>query len=145
MLYPPHIYPLIPYHIYHLPYHIPLGGLGAEKSPSLLYSRLPYPALLCPPLPYAILPSPNHFHPSPPFHWPGAVARSEASSLGMQAAPSSIPTSGTFFRGDLVMKTFLRPFSLFRWFKTSSCQLLAKECALSTGKLPRRLAKEQCG
>ena len=30
--------------------------------------------------------------------------------MGMQAAPSSIPTSGTFFRGDLVMKTFLRPF-----------------------------------
>ena len=45
---------------------------------------------------------------------PGAVARSEASSLVMQAAPSSIPTSGTFFHGDLVMKTFLRPFSLFR-------------------------------
>ena len=76
---------------------------------------------------------------------PGAVARSEAWSLGMQAAPSSIPTSGTFFRGDLVMKTFLRPFSLFPWFKKSSCQLLAKECALSTGKLPRRLAREQCG
>ena len=75
----------------------------------------------------------------------GAVARSEASPLGMQAAPSSIPTSGTFFRGDLVMKTFLRPFSLFRWFKKSSCQLLAKECALSTGKLPRRLAQGQCG
>ena len=80
------------------------------------------------------------------LHWgPGAVARSEASSLGMQAAPSSIPTSGTFFCGDLVMKTFLRPFSLFRWFKKSSCQLLEKECALSTGKLPRRLAKEQFG
>ena len=45
---------------------------------------------------------------------PGAVARSEASSLGMQAAPSSIPTSDTFCRGDLVMKIFLRPFSLFR-------------------------------
>ena len=73
----------------------------------------------------------------------GAVARSEASSLGMQAAPSSIPTSGTFFCGDLVMKTFLRPFSLFRWFKKR--QLLVKECALSTGKLPRRLAQEQCG
>ena len=27
----------------------------------------------------------------------------------------------------------------------SSCQLLAKECALSTGKLPRRLAQEQYG
>ena len=26
------------------------------------------------------------------------------SSIGMQAAPSSIPTSGTFFRGNLVMK-----------------------------------------
>ena len=79
------------------------------------------------------------------YKQPGAVARSEASSFGMQAAPSSIPTSGTFFRGDLVMKTFLRPFSLFRWFKKISCQLLAKECALSTGKLPRRLAQEQCG
>ena len=77
--------------------------------------------------------------------WLGAVARSEACSLGMQAAPSLIPTSGTFFRGDLVMKTFLRPFSLFRWFKKSSCQLPAKECALSTGKLPKRLAQEQCG
>ena len=84
------------------------------------------------------------FHDSWP-QGPGTVARSEACSLGMQAAPSSIPTSGTFFRGDLVMKTFLRPFSLFCWFKKSSCQLLAKECALSTGKLPRRLAQEQCG
>ena len=35
---------------------------------------------------------------------PGTVARSEARPLGMQAAPSSIPTSGTFFHGDLVMK-----------------------------------------
>ena len=75
---------------------------------------------------------------------PGAVAQSEASLLGMQAALSSIPMSGTFFCGDLVMKTFLWPFSLFRWFKKSSCQLLVKECALSTGKLPRRLAQEQC-
>ena len=38
---------------------------------------------------------------------PGAVARLEACWLGMQVALSSIPTSGTFFRGDLVMKTFL--------------------------------------
>ena len=30
-------------------------------------------------------------------------------------------------------------------FKKSSCQLLAKECALSAGELPRRLAQEQCG
>ena len=38
-----------------------------------------------------------------------------------------------------------RPFSPFRCFKKGSCQLLAKEWALSTGKLPRRLAQEQCG
>ena len=52
--------------------------------------------------------------PSPRSSPPGAVARSEACPLGMQAAPSSIPTSSTFFHGDLVMKTFLRPFSLYR-------------------------------
>ena len=158
----------------------------------------------------------------------GAVARSEARPLGMQAALSSIPMSSTFFRGDLfrqkknicvfqvsrpylgfcpalnillwivskmlsnllekgekyikkcnffikyfdkikcyadrpywvffraeiwnthivffgLMQTFLWPFSLFCWFKKSSCQLMAKECALSTGKLPRRFAQEQCG
>ena len=68
---------------------------------------------------------------------------SEACSFGMQVAPSSNPMSGILFHGDLVMKTFLQPFSLFRWFKKSSCQLLAKEYALSTVKLPRRLAQEQ--
>ena len=54
------------------------------------------------------------------------------------------PTSGIFFRGDLVMKkksTAIPPLPR----KKSSCQLLAKECALSIGKLPRRLAQEQCG
>ena len=44
---------------------------------------------------------------------PGAVVRSEACPIGMQAAPSSIPTSGTFFRGDLFMKKIPRPLSLF--------------------------------
>ena len=75
------------------------------------------------------------------------VARLEACPLCMQASASasSIPMFGTFFHGDLVMKKILRPFSLFHWFKKSSCQLLVKECALSTGKLPRRLAQEQCG
>ena len=34
--------------------------------------------------------------------------------LGMQEAPRSIPASSTFFREDLVMKIFLRPFLLFR-------------------------------
>ena len=44
----------------------------------------------------------------------GAVAPSEACSLGMQAAPISIPNPDTFFRGDFVMQTVQRPFSLFR-------------------------------
>ena len=55
----------------------------------------------------------------------------------MQAAPSSIPASGTFFRGDLVMKTFLRPFFLFRWFKKCSSQLLTKECGVYISQLIR--------
>ena len=38
---------------------------------------------------------------------------------------------------------FPRPAHSF--MEKSSCQLLAKECALSTGKLPKRLAQEQCG
>ena len=64
------------------------------------------------------------------------------SSIGSMPAwhasgPEFEPTSDTFFRGDLVMTKFLRPFSLFRWFKKSNCKLLVKECALSTqsGKL----------
>ena len=36
------------------------------------------------------------------------------------------------------MKLFLRPFSLFHLFKKSSCQLMAKGCALNTGYLPQR-------
>ena len=77
---------------------------------------------------------------------PGAVARSYARLPGMRTVAGSILTSGkTFFRWDLVMKTFLQPFSPFRWFKKGSCQLLAKEWALITGKLPKRLAQEQCG
>ena len=33
------------------------------------------------------------------------------------------------FSWRLIMKCFLRSFSLFRWFKKGSCQFLAKECA----------------
>ena len=46
------------------------------------------------------------------FLMAGRVARSEACPLGMQAASSSIPTSGTFFHGDEHEK-FLQPFTLF--------------------------------
>ena len=40
---------------------------------------------------------------------------------------------------NLVMKTYLPPFIMFRLLKQSSCQLMAKECALRTGKLPPRV------
>ena len=45
---------------------------------------------------------------------PGVIARSVAMLLGNQEAPRSILASGTFFREDLVMELFLRPFFLFR-------------------------------
>ena len=49
------------------------------------------------------------------------------------AALSRIPSSrpANILMRRLVMKKFLRPFSPFRWFKKDSCQLLAKECALT--------------
>ena len=45
---------------------------------------------------------------------------------------------------ETLQEFFLIP-SKYSALSVSSCQLLAKECALSTGKLPRRLAQEQCG
>ena len=108
---------------------------------SLPSAILASPPLSSPP-PFRLIPYPT-LSSTLPYPSRGAVARSEACPFAMQAAPSSIPTSGAFFRGDLVMKTNLRPFYIFRWFKKNSCQLLAKECALSTGKLPRILAQEQ--
>ena len=50
----------------------------------------------------------------------------------MQAVPRLILASDAFFREDLVMKIFLQPFFLLK----SNCQLMAKECMLSTSKLP---------
>ena len=59
-----------------------------------------------------------------------------------QGVAGSSPGPATFFHWDLVMKIFLRPFSPFCWFKKGSCQLPAKEWALSIlvnciGGLPR--------
>ena len=49
------------------------------------------------------------YHPQPCIYdlkvcQPGMVAGSEAHPLGMQAARSLIPMSGTFFHGDLDMQ-----------------------------------------
>ena len=52
---------------------------------------------------------------------PGLVSWSVVRPFGMQADPRLAPTSGTFFHEDLVMKIFLWPFFLFRWFKKSWC------------------------
>ena len=78
------------------------------------------------------------------FAGPGSLIR--CASVCYANGRGSILTSGkTFFCWDLIMKKILRPFSPLRWLKKGSCQLLAKECELSTGKLSRMFAQEQCG
>ena len=63
----------------------------------------------------------------------------------MQVTPRSTPMSNDFFCEDLVMKTFLQPFSSSADFKKSSWQLMAKN-TLSTGKVTSwRLGQEQYG
>ena len=76
-----------------------------------------------------------HYPPPPPKKKKNAGCGSSIGSMSAWHAsgPEFDPYVGTFFRGDLVMKKFLRPFSLIRWFMKSSCQLQAKECAPSTG------------
>ena len=49
-----------------------------------------------------------------------AVALSVAMSPGNQEAPRSILVSGTFFREDLIIKLFLRPFLLFQVGRTGA-------------------------
>ena len=73
---------------------------------------------------------------------PGAVDRSEACSLGMQAAPSSIPKRHilSWRLGHENISTAILPLPLIQEEQLS---VTGKECALSTGKLPRRLAQEQ--
>ena len=49
---------------------------------------------------------------------------------GDQEVAGSTPAEvGNILSWRLIMKYFLRSFSPFRWFKKSSCQFLAKECA----------------
>ena len=49
---------------------------------------------------------------------------------GDQEVAGSTPAEvGNILSWRLIMKYFLRSFSLFRWFKKGSCQFLAKECA----------------
>ena len=64
-----------------------------------------------------------HFSPLSPSLWetPGRVAQSVGHLTRKSGVLGSIPGLATYFR-----------FS-FRFFKKGSCQLLAKECARSTG------------
>ena len=62
--------------------------------------------------------------------WPATMAHLDARPTGDLGIAGSTPAgSATFFRGDLIMKFFLRPFSPFRLFKKGSCRFLTKECA----------------
>ena len=75
----------------------------------------------------------------------GCLAQSGVSLTVNQGVAGLSPSPATFFCWDLVMKTLLWPFSPFRRYKKGSCQLLVNIWALNTGKLPRKLAQEQCG
>ena len=65
---------------------------------------------------------------------PGTVARSDPRPPGMRTVAGSILGSGNILSWRLVMKSFLRPFSPYRWFKYGSCQLVLVNCF---GSLPR--------
>ena len=59
-----------------------------------------------------------------------SVAQFDARPTGDQEVAGSTPAEeGNILSWRLIMKYFLRSFSLFRWFKKGSCQFLAKECA----------------
>ena len=56
------------------------------------------------------------------YEQPAPVAQLDARLTGDQEVEGSTPAgSATFFRGDLIMKYFLRSFSPFRWFKKGRC------------------------
>ena len=62
-----------------------------------------------------------------PFKSPGSVAQLDARSTDDQEGVSSRLRSGNILSLRLIMKSILRSFSPFRWFKKGSCQLLAKK------------------
>ena len=72
---------------------------------------------------------------------PGAVAPLDAWYADNCGFDSHIQQHSFMEFGHEITSTAISP---FRWFKKGSCQLLAKEQVLNTGKLPRRLALEQC-
>ena len=74
---------------------------------------------------------------------PGAAAWSEVCPLGMQAALSSIPMSGTFFHGDLVMKKISMAILHLLLIQEEQLSVTGERIALSTAKMPGRLAQEQ--
>ena len=66
------------------------------------------------------------------YFLPGSVVQSDACLTGDLEVANSRLWSGTILLLRLIMKSFLWSFSPFCWFKKGRCQLLAKECALST-------------
>ena len=75
---------------------------------------------------------------------PDAVARSETRPPSMRTVAGSILTSGNIPSWRLVMKKCLRPHS-FPLIQEAQLSVTDERCALSTGKLPKRLAQEQRG
>ena len=80
-----------------------------------------------------------------PSNYPGAVARSDVRPPGMRTVVFDPHVRQNILSLRLGHEKISTTILYLRRFKKGSCQLLAKEWALSTGKLPRRLAKEQSG
>ena len=93
--------------------------LGVLPCADICFMSNVYLALCC--AYFHPLPLQSVIHISFPHHEPSRVAQSVAHLTQEPKVPGPIPGPAAYFR-----------FS-FRWFKKDSCQLLAKECAQSTG------------
>ena len=64
---------------------------------------------------------------------------------GKQTVAGSILTPGTFFRGDFGHEKNSTTILSLPLIQEGQLSVTGERCALSTGKLPRRLALEQYG
>ena len=75
----------------------------------------------------------------------GPPSESGASLTANQGVAGSSPGPATFFHLDLVMKKITTTILTLPLIQQGQWSVTGKSWALSTGKLPRRLAQNQCG
>ena len=75
---------------------------------------------------------------------PGRLAQSGESLTANQGVAVSSPGPATFFRWNLIMIFFSAILTL-PLIQEEQLSVIGDRMVLNTGKLPRRLAQEQCG